>query len=125
MNLEHIALTITDRKEIEIFYQKILGFSEVRSFILQEDLAREIFGIEKESRVYHLQNDSLLMELFLMPERFEHFYNHICISIPNREEIVYKADQYAYECIRIRRQNSDMIFIKDRSGNIFEIKQRN
>lgn len=125
MNLEHIALTITDRKEIEIFYQKILGFSEVRSFILQEDLAREIFGIEKETRVYHLQNDSLLMELFLMPERFEHFYNHICISIPNREEIVYKADQYAYECIRIRRQNSDMIFIKDRSGNIFEIKQRN
>jgi len=125
MNLEHIALTITDRKEIEIFYQKILGFSEVRSFILQEDLAREIFGIEQETRVYHLQNDSLLMELFLMPERFEHFYNHICISIPNREEIVYKADQYAYECIRIRRQNSDMIFIKDRSGNIFEIKQRN
>jgi len=125
MNLEHIALTITDRKEIEIFYQKILGFSEVRSFILQEDIAREIFGIEQETRVYHLQNDSLLMELFLMPERFEHFYNHICISIPNREEIVYKADQYAYECIRIRRQNSDMIFIKDRSGNIFEIKQRN
>lgn len=123
MNLEHIALTITDHKEIKQFYQKILGFSEVRNFVLEKDLAWKIFGIEKETKVFHLQKDGLMLELFLMPEKFEHVYNHLCISVPNREEIVNKAVQYAYECIRIRKQNSNMIFIKDGCGNLFEIKQ--
>jgi len=81
MNLEHIALTFTNHKEIKQFYQEILGFAEIRSFILQKDLAREIFGIGKESRIFHLQKDDLSMELFLMPERFEHVFNHICNSV--------------------------------------------
>jgi catechol 2,3-dioxygenase-like lactoylglutathione lyase family enzyme len=123
MNLEHIALTITDYSEIKEFYQKILGFTEIRSFILQKDLAREIFGIGKETKVFHFQKADLSLELFVMPERFEHVYNHICLSIPNRYEIASQADQNGYECIRIRRQNSNLIFIKDKSGNLFEIKQ--
>ncbi len=65
MNLEHIALTVTDYKEISRFYQEILGFSEIRSFVLKKDLAREIFGIEKETKVFHLQKDDLLLEIFL------------------------------------------------------------
>jgi len=123
MNLEHIALTITDHKEIKQFYQEILGFTEIRSFILQKDLAREIFGIGKESRIFHLQKDDLSLELFLMPERFEHVFNHICISVPDREAMVKKAIRDGYVCIRVRKQHSDMIFLKDKSGNVFEMKQ--
>jgi catechol 2,3-dioxygenase-like lactoylglutathione lyase family enzyme len=123
MNLEHIALTITDYSEIKDFYQKILGFYEIRSFMLKKDLARDIFGIGKDTKVFHLQNDDLSLELFVMPERFEHVYNHICISVPDQDEIAFQADQNGYESIRIRRQNSNMIFIKDKSGNLFEIKQ--
>ncbi len=123
MNLEHIALTITDHKEITKFYQEILGFAEIRSFNLPQDLAMEIFGIKKETNVFHIQKDDLLLELFLMPERFEHVYNHICISVPDREAIVNKAMRDGYACTRVRRQHSDMIFLKDKSGNVFEMKQ--
>lgn len=123
MNLEHIALTIADHKEIKKFYQEILGFAEIRSFILQKELAMEIFGIKKETNVFHIQKDDLLLELFLMPERFEHVYNHLCISVPNREAMVKKAIKDGYECIRVSRQHFDMIFLKDKSGNVFEVKQ--
>lgn len=123
MNLEHIALTITDHKEIKEFYQEILGFAEIKSFILQKELAREIFGFGKESRVFHLQKEDLLLELFLMPERFENVCNHICFSVPDREAIVNRAIRDGYACIRVRRQHSDMIFLKDKSGNLFEMKQ--
>ncbi len=123
MKLDHIALTIADHKEIKNFYQEILGFAEIRSFILHKDLAREIFGIGKESRVFHLQKDVLFLELFLMPERFAHVYNHICISVPDREAIVNKAIRDGYACTRVRREYSDMIFLKDKSGNVFEMKQ--
>lgn len=123
MRLEHVALTITDRKEITNFYHEILGMREIRNFSLDKDLAREIFAIEKETTVFHLQKEELLLEIFLMPGQFEHGFNHICISLTNREEIVKKAAQHAYKCIRLPGQNSDMIFIKDASGNIFEIKK--
>ena len=125
MNLEHVALNIADLKEIESFYCEILGMSEIRHFVLDKNLAREIFGIEKETTVYQLKKNEIFLEIFLIPERFEYGFSHLCISISNREEIANKADQNGYSCMRLKRGNSDMIFIKDKSGNIFELKQSN
>ncbi len=125
MKLEHVALTISDDEEIEYFYQNILGLHKIRDFILKKDLAREIFGIDKETTVFLLQKNELLLELFLMPEQYSHDFKHICISIKNREELIEKAEQNAYQYIRIKRERSDLIFIKDKSGNIFEIKESN
>ena len=124
MNLEHVALNITDPEEIESFYCEILGMSEIRHSVLDKNLAREIFGIEKETTVFQLQKNEILLEIFVRPERFENGFSHICISISNREEIANKADQNGYSCVHLKRGNSDMIFIKDNSGNIFELKQR-
>ena len=45
MNLEHVALTITDYKEIEQFYHEILEMNKIKSFVLDKALARDIFGI--------------------------------------------------------------------------------
>jgi len=125
MNLEHIALNIADLKEIESFYCEILGMSEIRHFVLDKNLAREIFGIEKETTVFQLEKNEIVLEIFLIPERFEYGFSHLCISISDREEIANKADQNGYSCMRLKRRNSDMIFIKDKSGNIFELKQSN
>ena len=125
MNLEHVALNIADLKEIENFYCGILGMSEIRHFVLEKNLASEIFGIEKETTVFQLQKNEILLEIFLMPERFENGFSHLCISLSDREEMANKADQNGYSCMRLKRGNSDMIFIKDKSGNIFELKQTN
>jgi catechol 2,3-dioxygenase-like lactoylglutathione lyase family enzyme len=123
MNLEHVALTINDHQEIADFYQEILGLTHVGSHALKKDLAREIFGIEQDTTVDYLEKEGFVLELFLMPAGFKTCYNHLCFSVPDREVMVEKAMQAAYECIRIIRKNSDMIFLKDKSGNIFEIKQ--
>ncbi len=125
MKLEHIALTITDYNEIKQFYHEILGMIEIRSFILDKDLARNIFGIEEETKIFLLQKDKLLLEIFLTPEQHHHGFNHICISTSHREEIVKRATQHSYKCIRLKRHNSDLIFISDHSGNMFEVKQSN
>ena len=122
MNLEHVALNIADPEEIESFYCEILGMSEIRHFVLDKDLTREIFGIKKETTVFQLQKNEILLEIFLIPERFENGFSHLCISISDREEIAEKADQNGYSCMRLKRGNSNMIFIKDKSGNIFELK---
>ncbi len=125
MKLEHVALTVTDYSEIDQFYHEILGMNEIKSFVLDKVLARDIFGIEEETKVFLLQKDKLLLEIFLTPELCDPGFKHICISTTNREEIVKKATQHSYKCIRLKKQNSDMIFISDNRRNIFEIKQSN
>ena len=125
MKLEHIALTITDYNEIKQFYHEVLGMNELRSFRLDKPLVRDIFGIEKSTTVVQVQKDELLLEIFVTPEQCDHPYHHICISTTHREEIVKRAIQHSYNCIRLKRQNSDMIFISDHSGNMFEVKQSN
>ena len=122
MKLEHIAISVSDKSEIKEFYYNILEMNEVRSFILNKALARQIFNIAEEVSVFLMQKDELLFEIFVTKKQYKQGFRHICISIKNREELIKKAEQKAYKCIRIKREFSDLVFIKDKSGNIFEIK---
>ena len=123
MELEHVALTIIDVKEIDDFYHKILGLEVHKKFEINENLSEKIFGISKNTSVYLMKRDNLLLELFVHPEMGEWQYNHICVSVENRDDFFEKVVVNGYTGIRIERENSDMIFIKDKSGNVFEIKE--
>lgn len=123
MKLNHIAITISDISELEGFYRGLIGMKDVRSFNLIKDKAVKIFGIEKETTAYLLQKDNLFLEVFILPQIIEKGFNHICISVPDREELVKQAKHKSYVVVRIEREQFDLIFIKDNSGNIFEIKQ--
>lgn len=124
MKLEHIALSISDPEEVRNFYQDILGMTEVKAFTLKKSLAKNIFGLDEEASVFLLQKDNLFLEVFIRQEANKRSFNHICLTVNDRETLFRKAKQKDYECIRIERDTYDLIFIKDRSGNIFEIKEK-
>jgi catechol 2,3-dioxygenase-like lactoylglutathione lyase family enzyme len=123
MKFEHIALTINDPREVVHFYEEILGLRKEREFNLETDLAGKIFGIHQQTSVYQLRYKDLMMELFLMPSSPEPGFRHICLSFENREEILRKVREKGYETIRQERTWSDLVFIKDKSGNLFELKE--
>ena len=125
MKIEHIALSVNNTEEIKNFYSNILGMKKVKSFVLNKKLANSIFKIEKEATVFLLQKDKLFFEIFITDRQNNQSYNHICIAIQNREMLVEKAIKQGYMCVRIEREMFDLIFIKDKSGNIFEIKESN
>ncbi|MBC8185109.1 VOC family protein [candidate division KSB1 bacterium] len=125
MKLEHIALTIEDAKEIKDFYIDILEMKEVKTFVLNKILAQKIFGIQKDTNVFYLQRNNLFLEVFITGEKLKQGFDHICLSVKDRETIVTKAEPQNYECVRIKRDVFDLIFVKDKSGNIFEIKESN
>jgi len=124
MKLEHIAIAVSNPSEIKDFYKGLLGMEEVRSFILNERLSQKIFGISKETPVTLLQKDDLVLEVFILDEPLKKGYNHICFAVDDREELVKMALMNNYELTRIERDLSDLIFIKDHSGNIFEVKEK-
>jgi hypothetical protein len=95
---------------------------ELKNFVLDSILASNIFDIEKEATVFLLQKDELILEIFVTNEQIKQNFSHICIAVKNREELVKKAKLSGYKCIIIKRKIPDLIFIKDKSNNIFEIK---
>lgn len=123
MKLEHIALTISDPEEVKNFYKNILGMREVKAFVLEKSLAYDIFGLDEEASVFLLEKDNLSLEIFVKQETNRQSLNHICLAVNDREILFRKAKQNDYECIRIERETYDLIFIKDKNGNIFEIKE--
>lgn len=123
MKLEHIALSVSDHQEVEKFYMYVLGMKQIKNFVLRKDLAANIFGINKEIAVFLLQKDKVVFEIFVTTEYRKQKFDHVCISIKNREEFINKAMINEYEVIRIKREIFDLIFVKDKDGNIFEVKE--
>lgn len=123
MKLEHIALTINNHDEIIDFYHNVLEMKTVKAFTLNSDLSSTIFNIVKGVHVYQLKKDNLMLEIFVSPVKISHGYNHICISVTNREIIMQNAVKLKYEVIKIERSYGDLVFIKDNTGNVFEIKE--
>lgn len=124
MKLEHIALTISDIDEIKKIYIDILEMKELKNFVLKSELAQKIFNINKDTSAFFMQKDDLFLEIFVTDEKLKQGFNHICISVNDREKLVKKSEAQNYKCIRIERDFSDLIFIKDKSGNIFEVKEK-
>ena len=67
----------------------------------------------------------MILEVFVNSEQQKLGFGHICISVKNRESLAEKSVQCAYNCIRIKRNTKDLIFIKDNCGNQFELKELN
>ena len=124
MKLEHIALTISEPADIKDFYLDILGMKEVKNFVLNKVLANKIFGVNKEISVFLLQKDDISLEIFILHGQSKRSFEHICLAVNDREELVENCLKQNYECIRIERDLFDLIFLKDKSGNAFEIKDK-
>lgn len=122
VRLEHIALSVIESSEVDSFYLGVLGANVMHHFSLNKELAGQIFGIQREIPVTLVQKDDLFMELFVDPQQHPRDFRHICISMDDRTKLVEKARKKDYECVQIKRNDKELVFIKDKSGNIFEIK---
>ena len=121
--LEHIGITINEYNDIQAFYKDLLGLKEVKTFDLYEDMSQKIFGIRTPVQVMHFSCEDLHLELFLTDKKQKSIYNHICISLQNRDDIIQKAKSMGFPVIEIKRESGNyLLFIKDNSGNMFEIK---
>ena len=121
--LHHIGIGVNSAEEIKDFYQDILGFQLKYDFPIPAELAEKIFAINENIHAYFVSKDGLALELFVSRHESGKKYDHVCLSVENRDVIIQKAKDKNYECIVIQRENSNLVFIKDKSGNLFEIKE--
>ncbi len=122
MQLYHIGLNITDKKEIKDFYQDIFSFKPERDFTLSAAISKRFFGLEKETEVFLMKNGNLTLELFLNGKTTRNGYNHLCIAVKDREKTALLCRAAGYPVQRLARENGDLIFVQDKAGNLFELK---
>lgn len=121
--LNHVALNIIEPREVIEFYKDVLEFSEDRRFILNQDLSKKIFDIDQSVGVFLLSKEDLVLELFVVNEPVRSLYSHTCIKVADKDNVIKKATAKDYVVKIIKRIDSDdMVFIKDKTGNMFELK---
>lgn len=123
MKLHHIALNIFDESEVDHFYRSILKFWPNQTFEITSELSLEIFQHDGVTKVFTVRNADLALELYLTREEEQgKAFQHICLGVHDREHVAEKAKAYEYPVIRIKKEPVDMLFIKDKAGNIFELR---
>ena len=126
MKLNHIGLNIQSEKEVEDFYQNILGFHFEYQFDLPGKMGKDIFGVHKQIKVFLYKREGILIELFVDTVKPKVGFSHICFEVKDRESIVAKCEEKGYRVIRIKRNDkADILIVKDKAGNIFELKIEN
>ena len=122
--LNHIGITINDISEVKNFYQEIMGMKIVKHFAIDKYLSDQVFQINQETDVFLMQKDNMILELFIHEDTFPERYDHICVSVRSRSNLIEKAKNKKYACKRIPRKIFDLVFVMDNAGNKFEVKEK-
>lgn len=124
MKLNHAALSINDSEEIENFYEDVLGFRLQRKFLMDAGITSKFFGVNKNIEVYFLEKSSIGLEIFLYPEKRNKIFPHLCLEYFGCKVIYAKAQQMGYKTEeKINPGRNNTLFIWDKSGNMFELKE--
>jgi catechol 2,3-dioxygenase-like lactoylglutathione lyase family enzyme len=118
----HVALQYSDREKAEIFFKKILLLALKKTFTLSKKLSKDIFEINKDVIVDVYSNNDAYFEVFITKTKTKYNYEHICIEVDDIEDFVKRCKNYKIEPKYIKKGNKELIFVRDFSGNLYEIK---
>jgi len=125
MRLNHVALVCSSEENVKHFYGGILGLERMRTSVLPNDLARQIFGIDRECQMIVYGNDRFTAELFVAAnlsgggESFE----HVCLEVEDVETFVAACEAGGVMVNRVLKGERLLTFVRDFDGNLFEVKE--
>ena len=122
--LNHVALQYTDEEKAETFFTKILGLPQKKKFILSPELSETIFGIKENVEIRVYEKLGTRFEVFITPTNKKPGYNHTCIEINDKKEFINRCKKHGIKPNIIKKDNKKLLFIKDFSGNLFEVKEK-
>ena len=70
------------------------------------------------------RNNNIRFEIFITKKEEKHGYGHICIDVNNKKEFLDRCKKYGIEPMIINKDGKNLLFVKDFSGNLFEIKEK-
>ena len=119
--VRHIALDIVEN-DLNEFYVEILGGEIAGQFELAKEDAIRIFDIQKSVDVYYVKYEDFELELFVYTNSVGATFNHLCIEMSDCGGIYKDAKQQNFWTFVRTNNDKETYFIKDKNGNMFELK---
>jgi hypothetical protein len=123
-SLNHIAVVSTDKKLADLFFSKILELPKVRSFTISESLSEAIFQQKEQIDINVYDNGILCFEVFITKHTTPHIFDHVCLEVKNRDAFIKRCREFAIKPILIQKNGKQLVFIRDFSHNLYEIKEK-
>jgi len=122
MQVNHIAIQVKSKKD-ELFFAEILGMKKVGDFRIDSHLVKAIFKKRKAVDVVVFAKDNVKVELFITGRKAKSSFNHICLEIQDKKSFIEKCKKHGVATTIVERKGRKLLFVRDFSGNLFEIKQ--
>jgi len=122
--LNHVALKCNNEKGAKTFFTDILGIPLTKKFGISGDLSETIFGIKGNVDILVYDNNETRFEVFIGQVGKKHGYEHTCIEIKNKSEFIERCKKHEIEPILVEKEGKDILFVRDFSGNLFEVKEK-
>ena len=62
-----------------------------------------------------------VFEVFITQKVVKHYFEHVFIKVNNKKEFIEKCKNYGLEPYKINKEEKQLLFVKDFSGNLFEV----
>ncbi len=121
--LKHIAFEIHET-DLQDFYTAILGGKLSYQFHLEEEDVFSIFNIHQSVDVYYMTLGQLEFELFIHSGGACNTFSHTCLIMENARDIYELAKKNNFWTHLRKSGNNEAYFLKDKNGNLFEIKNK-
>lgn len=125
MELNHIGITNKSEEQALLFYRDFLGLEKTREILLAPELSGQLFFLSRQIKVLVFEKIGMKVEVFISD--FHHAnpnFTHFGIMLDNFSEFIEKARRFNVDIIIGRHKDKTVYFLKDFSGNLIEIKQK-
>ena len=125
MRLHHAALVSSSEANADKFYEDILKLGKIKTYVLKSNLALRIFDIDVECPLILYGNEDFAIEIFVtnqIPDKKAPL-SHLCLEVEDREKFLTSCRSNGLEINLVPRGDSQICFVRDLDGNLFEIKQ--
>ncbi|MDQ1334177.1 MAG: hypothetical protein QG552_1127 [Thermodesulfobacteriota bacterium] len=124
MKLNHVALVASSQEHADRFYEGLLKLKKIKVSRLTRDLAVQVFGFDLECPFILYGNEQFGLEVFVTDQMAvgSMTVSHICLQVEDREAFITECRSAGVEVLLIPRGESQLCFVRDLDGNLFEIK---
>lgn len=123
--LHHVGLHSRTKESADLFFIKILQIPLDRTFEVPADMAEKIFGLKHTVWVHVYEHQNTRFEVFIS-EHLIHKpgYDHVCVNVKSKKEFQKRCSEYGLQPFVVMKGEKELLFVKDFSGNLFEIKEQ-
>ena len=119
--VQHVALEYSHKETADLFFLEILGMEKIKTTPLPRVLSFSIFGIDIDVEMVVYANETSRFEVFIHAKRREHSFDHVGLKVPDKDEFVARCKKHGLKPFFIQKNDKQLLFVRDFSGNLFEV----